>query len=118
MALTEQKLTEDKKVELMCEVSPEDFEKAVQRAYLRENKRIQLPGFRKGKATRQMIERRFGENFFYEDAANDLINKTYFDEIEGCDLDIVSNPEISYNLLCFGDVDSSGKFLNNIFLYF
>ena len=74
MALTEQKVLEDKKqVELVCSVGPEDFEKAVQRAFLRENKKIQLPGFRKGKATRQMIEKRFGESFFYEDAANDLL---------------------------------------------
>ena len=59
MALTEQKVTENNKVALTCNVSPEDFEKAVQKAYLRENKKIQLPGFRKGKATRQMIEKRF-----------------------------------------------------------
>jgi trigger factor len=98
MALTEQKLTEDKKVELMCEVSPEDFEKAVQRAYLRENKRIQLPGFRKGKATRQMIERRFGENFFYEDAANDLLQDLYDDAIKSCDYELVERaPEVKIN---------------------
>ena len=98
MALTEQKLTEDKKVELLCEVSPEDFEKAVQRAYLRENKRIQLPGFRKGKATRQMIERRFGENFFYEDAANDLLQDLYDDAIKSCDYELVERaPEVKIN---------------------
>ncbi len=98
MALTEQKLTENKKVELVCTVNPEDFEKAVQKAYLRENKRIQLPGFRKGKATRQMIEKRFGENFFYEDAANDLLQDLYDDAIKSCDYELVERaPEVKIN---------------------
>ena len=95
MALTEQKLTDNKKVELLCTVSPEDFEKAVQRAFLRENKRIQLPGFRKGKATRQMIEKRFGESFFYEDAANDLLQDLYDDAVKSCDYELVERaPEV------------------------
>ncbi|MBR3355126.1 MAG: trigger factor [Oscillospiraceae bacterium] len=98
MALTEQKLTENKKVDLVCTVSPEDFEKAVQKAYLRENKKIQLPGFRKGKATRQMIEKRFGENFFYEDAANDLLQDLYDDAIKMCDYELVERaPEVKIN---------------------
>ena len=95
MALTEQKLTDNKKVELLCTVSPEDFEKAVQRAFLRENKKIQLPGFRKGKATRQMIEKRFGESFFYEDAANDLLQGLYDDAVKECEYELVERaPEV------------------------
>ena len=98
MALTEQKKTDNKKVELVCTVSPEDFEKAVQKAFLRENKKIQLPGFRKGKATRQMIEKRFGENFFYEDAANDLLQDLYDDAIKTCDYELVERaPEVKIN---------------------
>ena len=102
MALTEQKLTENKKVELQCTVSPEDFEKAVQNAYLRENRKIQLPGFRKGKATRQMIEKRFGEGFFYEDAANDLLQGLYDDAIKECEFELVERaPEVK--------IDKMGK---------
>lgn len=98
MALTEQKKTDNKKVELVCTVSPEDFEKAVQKAFLRENKKIQLPGFRKGKATRQMIEKRFGESFFYEDAANDLLQDLYDDAIKTCDYELVERaPEVKIN---------------------
>ena len=95
MALTEQKVTENNKVALTCNVSPEDFEKAVQKAYLRENKKIQLPGFRKGKATRQMIEKRFGESFFFEDAANDLLQGLYDEAVRTCDYELVERaPEV------------------------
>ncbi len=95
MALTEQKVLEDKKqVELVCTVGPEDFEKAVQRAFVRENKKIQLPGFRKGKATRQMIERRFGESFFYEDAANDLLPDEYDAALNATEYQVVGRPQV------------------------
>lgn len=100
MALTEQKVLEDKKqVELVCSVGPEDFEKAVQRAFLRENKKIQLPGFRKGKATRQMIEKRFGESFFYEDAANDLLPDEYDAAIKATEYETVGRPEVRLDKL-------------------
>jgi len=95
MALTEQKKTEDgKKIELVCEVSAADFEKAVQRAYVRENKKIALPGFRKGKAPRHIIERMYGQGFFYEDAANDLLPDLYEDALNNTEAEVIGQPEV------------------------
>ena len=58
---------------LTIEVSAEDLEKAIQGAYLKQKNRINIPGFRKGKAPRAMIEKMYGAGIFYEDAANALI---------------------------------------------
>ena len=82
---------------LTIECSAEDFEKALQQAYLKNRKNISIPGFRKGKAPRQMVEKMYGAAIFYEDAANELI-PTAYDEFmnseEGKELDVVSQPEI------------------------
>ena len=96
MALTEQKKTEDgKKIELVCEVSAADFEKAVQRAYVRENKKIAIPGFRKGKAPRHIIERMYGVGFFYDDAVNDLLPGMYDDALAAIDEEVIGQPEVA-----------------------
>ena len=79
---------------LTVEVSPEDFEKAVQAAYMKSKNRITIPGFRKGKAPRIMIEKMYGAGIFYEDAANALIQEEYPKAAEESKLDIVSQPEI------------------------
>ena len=84
-------------VKLTIEASAEDFEKAMQQAYLKNKNRIQIQGFRKGKAPRVMIEKMYGPEVFYEDAANALIPDAYAAalETEECKaLDIVSQPEI------------------------
>ena len=62
---------------LTIEVSAEEFEKAVQNAYLRSRGKITIPGFRKGKAPRVMIEKMYGAGIFFEDAANALIQAEY-----------------------------------------
>ena len=62
---------------LTIEVSAEQFEAAMQKAYIKNKGRIQLPGFRKGKAPRAMIEKMYGAGVFYEDAANALIPQAY-----------------------------------------
>lgn len=80
---------------LTVEVPAEEFEKAVQNVYLRQKKNISIPGFRKGKAPRQLIEKMYGEGIFFEDAANDLLPKSYGDAAKESGLDIVSAPEIS-----------------------
>ena len=79
---------------LTVEVSPEDFEKAVQAVYMRNKNKITIPGFRKGKAPRIMIEKMYGAGIFYEDAANELIQEEYPKAAEESKLDIVSQPEI------------------------
>ena len=63
---------------LTIEVSAEQFEAAMQKAYIKNKGRIQLPGFRKGKAPRAMIEKMYGAGIFYEDAANEIIPLHFF----------------------------------------
>ena len=79
---------------LTIEASAEDFEKAVNAAYNKNNNRINVPGFRKGKAPRIMIEKMYGAGIFFEDAANALIQTEYPKAAEECGLEIVSQPEI------------------------
>ncbi len=78
---------------LTVEVSAEELENALQEAYLHQKNRISLPGFRKGKVPRAMIEKMYGPAIFYEDAANRLINEHYGDAAKESGLDIVSRPE-------------------------
>ena len=77
---------------LTVEVSADELEQALQEAYLHEKNRISLPGFRKGKVPRAMIEKMYGPQIFYEEAANSLINKNYADAAAESGLDIVSRP--------------------------
>lgn len=93
MSLQVEKL-EKNMAKLTIEASAEEFEAAVEKAYQKAKKSISLPGFRKGKAPRRMIEKMYGTGVFYEDAANELIPKAYDTEIENCDLDLVSQPKI------------------------
>ena len=79
---------------LTIEVPAEELEKAIQNAYNKDKNKIQLPGFRKGKAPRKMIERMYGVGVFYEDAANELINNEYPKAVDECGESIVSNPKI------------------------
>lgn len=79
---------------LTIEVAAEEFEKAVQAAYMKNKNKITLPGFRKGKAPRVMIEKMYGAGIFYEDAANALIQTEYPKAAEESGLEIVSQPEI------------------------
>ena len=83
---------------LTIEVAAEELEKAIQGAYLKQKSRISIPGFRKGKVPRAMIEKMYGVGIFYEDAANALIPEAYskaLEEDECKALDIVSQPEIA-----------------------
>ena len=79
---------------LTIEVSAEELEKALQSAYLKQKKNISIPGFRKGKVPRAMIEKMYGAGVFYEDAANALIPQAYSEAAEESKLDIVSRPDI------------------------
>ena len=79
---------------LTVEVSAEDFEKAVEKVYQKQKKQISIPGFRKGKVPRMMVEKMYGKEVFYEDAANDLIPDAYDRAVDECEEDIVSSPKI------------------------
>ncbi len=79
---------------LTIEVSAEELEKAIQAAYLKERGKISVPGFRKGKVPRNMIEKMYGAGIFYEDAANTLIQENYATAVDECGEDIVSRPTI------------------------
>lgn len=79
---------------LTIEVSAEDFEKALQKAYEKNRNKIAVNGFRKGKVPRAVIEKVYGAGVFYEDAANILIPEEYSKAAEESKLDIVSQPEI------------------------
>ena len=93
MSITSEKL-EGNMALLTITVPAEDFTKALNNAYKKEKGKFQIPGFRKGHVPMAMIEKMYGPAVFYEDAANDLINKRYPEEIENVDLDITSRPEI------------------------
>ena len=84
---------------LTIEVSLEKLEEAINEVYLKNKSRISLPGFRKGKATRQMIERIYGKTVFLEDAANRLLPTEYGDAAEESGLEIVSQPKIEVEQL-------------------
>ncbi|MBP0977368.1 MAG: trigger factor, partial [Oscillospiraceae bacterium] len=82
-------------VTLTITVSPEDFEKAVDRAYRKNRKRYQVAGFRKGKAPRRMIERMYGEGVFFDDAINEAFPAEYEAAIEEFDLKPVAMPSMT-----------------------
>lgn len=94
MSLKATNNVETNKYELEIEISAEKFEEALQQAYQRAKKNIAIPGFRKGKAPRKLIEKEYGENVFFEDAVNAL----YAPEVEGAivesGLEIVSRPDV------------------------
>lgn len=83
------------KYELEIKVDAEGFEKALQSAYMKARKRININGFRKGKAPRKMVEQLYGENVFYEDAVNALVNTDVVPTIEDTDYELITNPEIN-----------------------
>ncbi len=93
MSLQVEKL-EHNMAKLTIEVGAEDLEKAIEKAYQKNKGKISVPGFRKGKVPRKLIEKMYGEAVFYEDAANALIPEAYDKALEECEEDIVSSPKI------------------------
>ncbi len=102
--------------ELEVEVNAEDFEAAVQRAFLKARNRINVPGFRKGKAPRKMIEKLYGEAVFYEDAVNALVPVQVGNAVKEAGIELVTQPDIevtsldkatgvSYKVKCIGKPD-------------
>ena len=93
MSLQVEKM-EKNMAKLTIEVAAEDLEKAMQNAYQKAKGRISIPGFRKGKAPRKMIEQMYGKGVFLEDAVNALIPEHYSKALAECEFEIVSQPTI------------------------
>ena len=93
MSLQVEKL-ENNMAKLTIEVSAEELEKALNTAYNKQKRQISVPGFRKGKVPRAMIEKMYGAEIFYEDAANELMQQTYPSAIDESGVDIVSRPTV------------------------
>ncbi len=93
MSLQVEKL-EGNMAKLTIEVPAEDFEAAVEKAYQKSKNKINIPGFRKGKAPRKMIEQMYGKEIFFEDAANYAIPTAYAKAVDECTEEIVSQPKI------------------------
>ena len=88
---------------LTIECPAEDFEKAYLKAYNKNKNKINIQGFRKGKAPLAIIEKMYGPEMFYEDAANELIQEAYPKALEEVDIDIVSRPEIDVTQIKKGE---------------
>ena len=93
MSLQVEKL-EKNMAKLTIETGVEEFEKAIEKAYQKQKKQISIPGFRKGKVPRQMVEKMYGKEVFFEEAANILIPDAYDKALDECEEDIVSSPQI------------------------
>lgn len=102
MSLQVEKL-EKNMAKLTIEVDASELEKAIEGAYQKNKKHISIPGFRKGKVPRQMIERMYGREVFYEDAVNDLLPRAYEKALEECTEDIVSSPKIEVTQVKAGE---------------
>lgn len=81
-------------VELTVEVSAEEFEAAVEKAYRKQRGSIRVPGFRPGKAPRKMIENMYGSGIFYEEAVNEALPDAYSAAVKEAELEVVGYPEV------------------------
>ena len=81
-------------VKFSFEITPEKFEEGMKYSYNKNKNKIAIPGFRKGKVPRKVVEAEYGAEFFYEDAVNWSLNEVYPVVIEDLALDVVSRPEI------------------------
>ena len=94
MSFTVEVMEEKNMMKLVIETTAEEFEKGLNEAYNKNKNKITIPGFRKGKAPRKMIEKLYGAEIFYEDAANAIIPEAYAQAAEESKLEIVSQPKI------------------------
>lgn len=93
MSLQVEKL-EGNMAKLTIEASAEEFEQAIEKAYQKNKNKLSIPGFRKGKVPRKMIEQMYGKEIFYEDAANIVIPSAYAKAVDECTEEIVSQPTV------------------------
>lgn len=104
---------EKNKVKLTIEVASELFEDGMKKSYQKNVKYINVPGFRKGKAPRKMIEKMYGPAVFYEDAVNFIIPDAYDEAVKEADIHPVSQPEI--DIVTIGEADKPFVFTAEVF---
>lgn len=85
---------ENSAVELIVEVGAAEFEAAIEKVYNKQKKNIMIPGFRKGKAPRKMVEKMYGAEVFYEDAINEVYPEAYEAALNEANVDPVAYPEL------------------------
>ena len=107
MSLKEKKLLETNKYQLTISVDKSAFDAAVNNVYKRQAKNITIPGFRRGKAPRAIIEKMYGKGIFYEDAVNDLLPEAYEEAAKESELKIVGRPEFDIDT-----IDENGVLIN------
>ena len=100
---------EHNEVVLTITVDEDQFEEAVKKAYQKVKNQISIPGFRKGKAPRSLIEKTYGEGVFYEDALDFVFQDTYPKAVEECELDPVSSPELDIKKIGKEGVEYTAK---------
>ena len=93
MALKSTNKVETNLYEIEFDASKEAFDAAVEKVYRKEVKKITVPGFRKGKAPRSIIEKMYGKGVFYDDAVNEILPEAYESAIKEANLKVVSRPE-------------------------
>lgn len=94
---------ENNKVFFNFELEADAFEKALQDAYMKNRGRFNIPGFRKGKAPRKIIELNYGEEIFYEDAINILLPEAYENAVKELELEPVDTPDIDIDEIIKGE---------------
>lgn len=94
MSLAEKNKIDTNKVELTVKVNAEEFEAALAKAFKKNAKTINVPGFRKGKAPRKMVEKIYGEGLFFEDAINELYPDALGKAIEEAEIEVVARPDV------------------------
>src|SRR5699024_5149014 len=85
---------ENNKATFTIEISEDKFEKAIQKSYLKNRNRFNIPGFRKGKAPRKIIEMNYGEEIFYEEALNIILPEAYESATDELELEPVEQPQV------------------------
>ena len=103
MSLKEAKIADKNLYELKIEIDPGAFAEAVDKIYKKRAKNISVPGFRRGKAPRSIVEKMYGKGVFYEDAINELLPSVYADALKESGIAAVSQPDFSID-----SVDENG----------
>ncbi len=109
MSLKEKKLLETNKYQLSISVEKSAFDAAVNKVYKKQAKNITIPGFRRGKAPRAIIEKMYGKGVFYEDAVNELLPEAYEEAAKESELKIVGRPEFDIDT-----IDENGVMINAV----